>query len=304
MSKRDDNHPDPGHLSADDKELIDEITAPERPEIELAPAGDEEQTCQAPFEQYITELKQAEEELRKTQAELAHVTRLTTLGELMASIAHEINQPLGAIVTNGHACLRLLSREPPNVDEIRQAVECMIGDGIRASEVIKRIRRLVKKTSGGKASHSINDIIREVLSLTAGELSKNGINVRTKLTVNLPYVIADRVQIQQVVLNLILNSKEAMSGAGWSPRELLIRSAQTGNEITVTIEDTGVGIAPENQARAFEPFFTCKEGGLGLGLSISRTIIQAHDGRLWMEPGRNNQGARFFFTLPVGEVRQ
>ena len=256
------------------------------------------------FQRYITERKQTEEELRKTQAELAHVTRLTTLGELIASIAHEINQPLGAIVTNGHACLRLLAREPPNVDEAGQAVECMIGDGIRASEVIKRILRLVKKSSGGKSSHSINDIIREVLSLTSGELRKNEINVRTKLMVNLPYVIADRIQIQQVVLNLILNSKEAMSGAGWSPRKLLIQSEQTGNEITVNIEDTGAGIALENREQVFEPFFTCKEGGLGLGLSISRTIIQAHGGRLWMKAGRNKQGASFFFTLPISESQQ
>jgi signal transduction histidine kinase len=255
------------------------------------------------FQRYITERKQTEEELRRTQAELAHVTRLTTLGELMASIAHEINQPLGAIVTNGHACLRLLSREPHNVEEARKAVECMIADGIRASEVIKRIRRLVKKSSGGKSSHSVNGIIREVLSLTASELTKNEISVRTQLSVNLPYVIADRIQIQQVLLNLILNSKEAMSSTGWGPRELLIRSEQTGKEITVNIEDTGVGIPLENREQAFEPFFTCKEGGLGLGLSISRTIIQAHGGRLWMTPGRNDQGASFFFTLPISEDR-
>src|SRR5678815_4154002 len=233
------------------------------------------------FQKYITERKRTEEELRKTQAELAHVTRVTTLGELTASIAHEVNQPLGAIVTNGHACLRLLSRTNPDIDEARRAVECMIADGIRASEVIKRIRGLLKKSRDGKSSCNINDNIREVLALTAGELTKNGVNVRTELAHGLPYVIADRVQIQQVVLNLILNSKEAMSGAGWQPRELLIRSEQAEPGVLVTITDTGVGIPPENRERAFDPFVTSKEGGLGLGLSISQTIVEAHGGRLW-----------------------
>jgi len=254
------------------------------------------------FQKYTTERKRTEEELRKTQAELAHVTRVTSLGELTASIAHEVNQPLGAIVTNGHACLRLLLHDPPHINEARQAVECMITDGIRASEVIKRIRKLLKKSSSGKSSYSINDPIREVLALTRGELSKTGINVRTEFADSLPCVVADRVQLQQVVLNLILNSKEAMSGAGWQPRELLISTEQTGTEILVTIADTGVGIAPENRERAFDPFFTSKEGGLGLGLSISRTIIDTHGGRLWTKPGDNGQGTTFQFTLPAGET--
>jgi len=253
------------------------------------------------FQKYITERKRTEEELRKTQAELAHVTRVTTLGELTVSIAHEVNQPLGAIVTNGHACLRLLSRTNPDIDEARRAVECMIADGIRASEVIKRIRGLLKKSRSGKSSCNINDNIREVLALTAGELTKNGINVQTELAHGLPYVIADRVQIQQVVLNLILNSKEAMSGAGWQPRELLIRSEQAGPEIVVTVTDTGVGIDPENRERIFVPFFTSKEGGLGFGLSISQTIVEAHGGRLWTKPGHNGQGTTFQFSLPTGK---
>src|SRR6185369_3910342 len=205
------------------------------------------------FQRYITERKHTEEELRKTQAELAHVTRVSTLGELTASIAHEVNQPLGAIVTNGHACLRLLSNNNPDMKEVRETVECMIADGIRASEVIKRIRHLLKKSKGGKSSYSINDIIREVLALTAGELNKNGVNVRIELTQGLPYVIADRVQIQQVVLNLILNSKEAMSGVGWQPRELLIGSEQAEPGVLVTVTDTGVGIPPENSEQVFDP---------------------------------------------------
>jgi C4-dicarboxylate-specific signal transduction histidine kinase len=253
------------------------------------------------FQRYITRRKRTEDELRKTQAELAHVTRVSTLGELTASIAHEVNQPLGAIVTNGHACLRLISRTNPDLEEVREAVECMIADGIRASEVIKRIRRLLKKSKGGKSSYSINNIIREVLALTAGELNNNGINVRPELTQGLRYVIADRVQIQQVVLNLILNSKEAMSGVGWQPRELLIRSEQAEPGVLVTVTDTGVGIPPENREQVFDPFVTSKEGGLGLGLSISRTIIESHGGRLWTTPGHKGQGTTFQFTLPTGE---
>jgi C4-dicarboxylate-specific signal transduction histidine kinase len=253
------------------------------------------------FQRYITERKRTEEELRKTQDELAHVTRVTTLGELTASIAHEVNQPLGAIVTNGQACLRLLSSNDPDIKEVREAVESMIADGIRASEVIKRIRRLLKKSRGGKSSYSINDNIREVLALTASELTKNRIKVQTELADDLPYVIADRVQIQQVVLNLVLNSKEAMSAACWQPRELLISTEHAESAILVTITDSGVGIAPENRERAFAPFFTSKEEGLGLGLSISQTIIESHGGRLWSKPAQNGQGTTFQFTLPIGE---
>ena len=245
------------------------------------------------------ERQRTEEELRNTQAELAHLIRVTTLGELTASIAHELNQPLGAIVTNGHACLRLLSRDDPDVEEARLAIECMIADGIRASEVIKRIRRLLKKSSGGKSPHNINDIIHEMLALVAHELSKNEIDVRIELDDELPAVIVDRVQIQQVVLNLILNSKDAMSAAGWQPRELMVKSEQTGNEILVTVADTGIGIPSENPERVFDPFFTNKAEGLGLGLSISRTLIDAHRGKLWTTPRPGGRGAIFQFTLPV-----
>ncbi|HEX7773594.1 MAG TPA: ATP-binding protein [Pyrinomonadaceae bacterium] len=253
------------------------------------------------FQRYITERKRIEEELHKTQDELAHVTRVTTLGELTASIAHEVNQPLGAIVTNGQACLRLLASNEPDIKEVREAVECMIADGIRASEVLKRIRQLLKKSGGGKSSYSINENIREVLALTASELTKDRIKVRTELAGDLPYVIADRVKIQQVVLNLVLNSKEAMSTASWQPRELLISTEHVDSAILVTITDTGVGIALENRERAFAPFFTSKEEGLGLGLSISQTIIESHGGRLWSKPNQNGQGTTFQFTLPTGE---
>jgi PAS domain S-box-containing protein len=249
--------------------------------------------------QNITQRKHAEEELRKTQAELAHVTRLTTVGELTASIAHEVNQPLGAIVTNGHACLHLLSRDNPDIEEVRQAVEAIITDGIRAGEVIKRVRRLAKKSSGGKSTHSINNLVREVLALVAVELARNDINVQPQLALHLPLIVADRIQIQQVVLNLILNSKEAMSIVGWQPRDLMIRTEQTGPEILITVADTGIGIDWEDRKSAFEPFFTTKEGGLGLGLSISKTIIDAHGGRLWIKPSTNSHETTFQFTLPI-----
>ncbi|HEX6044032.1 MAG TPA: ATP-binding protein [Pyrinomonadaceae bacterium] len=245
------------------------------------------------------ERQRTEEELRNTQAELAHLIRVTTLGELTASIAHELNQPLGAIVTNGHACLRLLARDEPDIEEARLAVECMIADGMRASEVIKRIRCLLKKSSGEKSPHDINDIIREMLALVAHELARNEIDVKMQLDDQLPAVIVDPVQIRQVVLNLILNSKDAMSAAGWQPRGLMVQSERTGNEILVTVADTGIGIPSENRERVFDSFFTDKAEGLGLGLSISRTLIDAHRGKLWTKPQPDGRGAIFQFTLPV-----
>lgn len=247
----------------------------------------------------ITERKHAEEALRKAQAELAHVYRVTTVGELTGSIAHEVNQPLGAIVTNGHACLRLLARPQPNVEMAREAVDSMIADAMRASEVIKRIRAMLKKSTTGKSSHQINETIRDVIAFTTAERENNRISLTTELAPDLPLVVADRVQIQQVVLNLVLNSIEAMSVAHWAPREMLIKTEQTANEVLVAVRDTGVGIDPHDRDQVFEPFFTSKQGGLGLGLSISRTIIAAHRGQLWTGPNPDGQGTTFYFTLPV-----
>lgn len=257
----------------------------------------------------ITERIQAEENLRRSEAhlaeaqtELAHVTRVMTLGELTASIAHEVNQPLGAIVTNGHACLRLLSDEGGNLEQAREAVECMISDGIRASEVIKRIRALLRKTPTGRSSHNLNNTIREVIDLSSRELEKKEVYLVTELAEDLPLVVADRVQVQQVVLNLILNSNEAMMAAGWQPRELLIKSDKgQRNEVLITVRDTGVGLDPITRERMFDPFFTSKERGLGLGLSISRTIIEAHGGRLWATSNQEGPGTTFQFTLPAGD---
>jgi len=250
----------------------------------------------------ITERKRTEEELRKTQHELARVSRVTTLGELTASIAHEVNQPLGAIVTNGYACLRLLSRDEPDLNEARDGIESMIRESLRASEVIKRIRALVKKSSQGKSSLNINDTIREVIAFIGGELDRNQIKLQMKLRDDLPLVIGNRVELQQVVLNLILNGSEAMTSPGWQTRDLLITSEEIqSGEAMVAVSDTGIGLEPESLDRVFDPFFTSKEDGLGLGLSISKTIIEAHGGRLWATQNTSGPGATFRFTLPTGD---
>jgi C4-dicarboxylate-specific signal transduction histidine kinase len=245
-----------------------------------------------------------EDELHQAQAELAHVARVTTLGELTASIAHEVNQPLAAIVTNGQASLRLLSRSQPDIDEAREAVQSMIDDSLRASEVIKRIRTLLKKSGPAKSALNINDVIREVIALTAEELKKNQVSLATELAPELPILIGDRVQLQQVMLNLILNGNEAMSSPGWERRDLLLRSEKSEpDRVLVTVQDTGIGFNPKDEERVFDAFFTGKEGGLGLGLSISRTIIEDHGGKLWAK-SNEGAGASFQFRLPVAVENQ
>ena len=246
----------------------------------------------------MTERKVAEQALRQAHAQLAHISRVLTVGELASSIAHEVNQPLGAIVTNGNASLRLLSREKPDLEGTQEAIDCMISDAMRASQVIKGIRTLVKKTSPQKAPLDVNEIIREVIVLSASELARNQVSLRTELAGDLQHVLGDRVQLQQVVLNLILNGNEAISKSTWLPREMLIISQATGlADVTVTVKDSGTGLDPKDHDKVFDSFFTSKEGGLGLGLSISRTIVEAHDGRLWCTPNEG-KGATFQFTLP------
>jgi C4-dicarboxylate-specific signal transduction histidine kinase len=247
----------------------------------------------------ITERKRTEADLQKAQAELTHVARVTTLGEMTASIAHEVNQPLAAIVTNGDACLRLLARDKADLAGVREAVEAMISDARRASEVIMRIRTLLKKTASEKTWLDINATIREVIQMAANELDKNQVELRTQLAAGLQPALGDRVQLQQVILNLILNGNDAMSKTGWQPRELLISSqTRQPEEVMVAVRDSGTGLKPPDAERIFEPFFTTKEGGLGLGLSISRTIIEAHGGRLWAT-ANEGQGTTLHFTLPT-----
>src|SRR5258705_4146527 len=244
------------------------------------------------------ERKQAEDALHKAQAELAHVTRVMTMGELVASIAHEVNQPLGAIVTNGHACVRLLSREKPDLDKSREVVRRMINDGMRASEVIKRIRDLLHKSPPEKAPLDINEIIQEVIALVSSDVLRSKAELKAELADDLPPVTGDRIKLQQVILNLILNGKEAMSGLQSHPRDLIVSSGKSeSDEVVVAVHDSGHGLEPKDVERIFDPCFTTKSECMSLGLSISRTIIEAHGGRLWATQN-DDQGATIQFTLP------
>lgn len=248
----------------------------------------------------ITERTRAHEALLQAQAELAHVMRVTTLGELTASIAHEVNQPLAAIVTNGEACLRWLGRDPPELDEARSAVKSMISDGMRASEVVWGLRALSKKVDTQRARLDVNEVIGQVILLVRRELLTNRVALRLELAPSLPPVLGDRVQLQQVIMNLMVNGIQAMSGTRDRPRELLVASRpHEGNHVLVEVRDSGPGIAPENMAQLFNAFFTTKPNGMGMGLSISRSIIEAHGGRIWASG--NGRGATFQLTLPFAD---
>jgi C4-dicarboxylate-specific signal transduction histidine kinase len=247
----------------------------------------------------VTAAKRAEEELHKAQADLAHVTRVTTLGELAASIAHELNQPLGALVTNAEACLRWLAHGTPNLDEARRNVDMIIKDGHRAGEVIRRVRALLKKTDSQQAPLDINDVVNEVIALVQREVFSHRVILRTELAPALPAVLADRVQLQQVLINLVINGIEAMQDVTDRPRELVIRSHQEDAEqVVVSVKDCGVGISADNADQLFNAFFTTKSGGMGMGLSICRSIIEAHGGRL-SASGNVGPGATFRFALPT-----
>ncbi|HWO01323.1 MAG TPA: MEDS domain-containing protein [Blastocatellia bacterium] len=247
----------------------------------------------------VTERRRAEEALREAQAELAHVTRVMTMGELAASIAHEINQPLAALVTNGGVCLRWLAREPPNLDEAREAARRIIRDGNRANEVISRIRALMRKTDMATARVDINEVIEEVILLTRNETTRRGVTVRMELAADLPPVSGDRVQLQQLTLNLLMNGIEAMASVNDRPRELIIcsRTNESG-QVLVAVQDCGMGIAGEDLEKIFDAFYTTKSQGMGMGLAISRSIIEAHGGRLWATPN-DGAGATIQFTLPL-----
>jgi NO-binding membrane sensor protein with MHYT domain len=247
----------------------------------------------------LSEQKRAEEALREVQADLAHVTRVTTLGEIAASIAHEVNQPLAAVVANAEACLRWLDRGTPDLDAARRSVEWIIDDANRASEVIRRVRALANKSDVEKAPLDINDVVKEVIALVQGELVSHRVSLRMEFANALPVVPADRVELQQVVINLVMNGIEAMQSVTDRPRELLIRSLQDETQqVLVSVTDCGVGISAENADRLFNAFFTTKTNGMGMGLSICRSIIEAHGGRLWASANLPH-GATFQFTLPV-----
>jgi NO-binding membrane sensor protein with MHYT domain len=247
----------------------------------------------------LFERKRAEEALRQTQANLAHVSRVMTLGELTASISHEVNQPLAAVVINGQICLRLLALETPRPDDVRTTVERMVRDANRASEVIQRIRALAKRTEPQMVSLDINDVIREATLLVHREMLSHGVSLRTELASALPPVLGDRVQLQQVVINLLMNGVEAMASITDRPREIVIRSQQPeAGQVLVAVQDSGIGIDSETAERLFSAFFTTKPSGMGMGLSISRSIIRAHGGKLWVSPNPDH-GAAFQFTVPT-----
>lgn len=237
--------------------------------------------------------------LMQTQAELTRLSRALTMGEVTASIAHEISQPLTAVVTNGDACLQWLSTSPPNLEKARQSAEKIIQDGTRAGTVVSRIRALFKKEQPTKSWVDINELIRELVEFLRHEASSRHMSIFTQLRPDLPEVHADRIQLQQVVLNLVMNAMEALSAADAKQKEIVISSrTEKDNAVLVEVQDSGIGLHPQTTGRLFEPFFTTKEHGIGLGLSISRSIIEAHEGRLWAEP--NSQGGAVFqFTLPI-----
>jgi PAS domain S-box-containing protein len=241
----------------------------------------------------------AEQALRKTQAELAHVTRVTTLGELTASIAHEVNQPLAAVVANADACLRWLDRGTPDLVAARRSVEWVINDAHRASEVVRRVRALANKTEIEKAPLDLNEVVREVIALVERELTSHRVSLRTGLAPDLPMIRGDRVQLQQVIINLVMNGIEAMQQVTGRSRELMIRSrVDERHNVLLSVTDRGVGISAEDAGRLFNAFFTTKSGGLGMGLSICRSIVEAHGGRLTAS-GNEGYGATFQFILPV-----
>src|SRR6266576_3395146 len=248
--------------------------------------------------QDATEHRLSEEALAKVSSELAHVARVTSLGALAASIAHEVSQPLSGIITIACTCLRMLAADPPNVDGARETVRRTIRDGNRASEVITRLRALFSKKEATIESVDLNEATREVIALSLSELQRNRGILRTELASDLPVVKGDRVQHQQVVLNLLRNASDAMSAVNDRPRHMVITTErEEGDRVRLTVQDAGVGLDPQAMDRLFEAFYTTKNDGMGMGLSISRSIIERHHGRLWAAPN-DGPGATFSFSIP------
>ena len=250
--------------------------------------------------QDVTARRLSEEALAKVRSELARVSRVTSLGAMTASIAHEVSQPLSGIITNASTCLHMLAADPPNVDGARETARRTIRDGQRASDVVSRLRGLFAKKEVATEPLDLNEVIREVITLSMSELQRGRVVVRAELTDNLPLVLGDRVQLQQVFLNLIVNASEAMSGVEERPRELTVRSErEDGGGVRVSVQDTGVGFEPHLVDRLFEAFYTTKSTGMGIGLSVSRSIIERHHGRLWATANQG-RGATFAFSVPGG----
>jgi C4-dicarboxylate-specific signal transduction histidine kinase len=245
----------------------------------------------------VTERRRTEDALGELRSQLTHMALVTTLGALAASIAHEVNQPLSGIITNASTCLRLLGADPPNVEGARETARRTIRDANRASEVIARLRALFGKRVPVSEAVDLNEATREVLALLSRELQRGRVVLRAELAEALPLVIGDRVQLQQVVLNLLLNAAEAMSGVEDRLRLLVIRTGSDNDGVRLSVQDTGVGFESDNLPRLFEAFYTTKSGGMGIGLSVSRSIIVSHHGRLWAELNEG-PGATFAFSVP------
>jgi PAS domain S-box-containing protein len=250
----------------------------------------------------VTERKRSEDALDRMRLDLAHVSRVSTLGQMAASIAHEINQPLAGIVINGNASLRWLAGESPNLHEAREATRRIVRDGQRAGDVIARLRSLFRRGGSVQEQLGMNDVIQEVIAITRGEVQKGWATIRTQMADDLPLVVGDRVQLQQLVLNLIMNAVEAMSGVRDRPREIVIRTQPgEGNDVLVAVQDSGVGLSAEGREKIFDAFYTTKSGGMGMGLAISRSIVEHHGGRLWAV-SNDGPGATFLFTISRSAV--
>jgi len=249
--------------------------------------------------QDVTESVLAEEALNRARSELAHVARVTTLSTLTASIAHEVNQPLSGIITNASTCVRMLDASPPDIDGARETARRTIRDGNRASDVISRLRALFSKKDFTLEPLDLNDAIREVMALSLSELQRNRVVLQSELAEDLPPVIGDRIQLQQVILNLLRNASDAMVDVQDRPRRLVIGTARDeGDRVRLTVRDAGVGLPPQRLNSLFDAFYTTKSGGMGIGLSVSRSIVERHHGRLWAEPNEGEPGATFSVSIP------
>jgi two-component system sensor kinase FixL len=249
----------------------------------------------------ITELRQAKEEARKRREEIAHLGRVATMGELSASLAHELNQPLTAILSNAQAALRFIAGDSPDLNEIHDILGDIVADDRRAGEVIRRLRSLFRKGEFEKVAVNINDLIQEVVSLINTEAMIRNVSIETKLDGSLALVLGDRIHLQQVMINFILNASEAMTDIDDAPREIILSTSQAGKKLVkVGVCDSGSGIMENKLDQIIEPFYTTKPDGMGMGLSINRSIIEAHAGRFWAENNPDG-GATFYFTLPIYE---
>jgi two-component system, LuxR family, sensor kinase FixL len=252
----------------------------------------------------ITDRKLIESEARKLREDLAHVTRVSTLGELTSSLAHEINQPLAAILSNAQAAQRFLSQDKPDMKEVAEILKDIVRDDNRPAEVIRKIRSLLKKEEARYETLSLNDVIEEILNVVHNDTALTAVSIEKELDPSLPSIWGDRIQLQQVILNLVLNAAEAMKEAAADVRRLNVRTTKNNDRFAiVSIRDMGPGIEEKNASRIFEPFYTTKTGGMGMGLAISKDIVKSHKGEIWAE-NNPDRGTTFFFTVPFdGGVR-